>query len=97
MMRELLIIVRREKSCDVKNLLSGMGLIYVSKTVKGRGKEGGIGYKTKRGLLMSLLPKTLITTWVEDDLYEEVIKKVIECAHTGFYGDGKIFVVGGLT
>jgi len=46
---------------------------------------------------MSLLPKTLIITWVEDDLYEEVIKKIIECAHTGFYGDGKIFVVGGLT
>jgi nitrogen regulatory protein PII len=40
-MKELLIIVRREKSCDVKNLLSGMGLAYVSKTVKGRGKEGG--------------------------------------------------------
>jgi nitrogen regulatory protein PII len=96
-MKELLIIVRREKSCDVKNLLWGMGLTYVSKTVKGRGREGGIGYKTKKGMLMSLLPKTLIITWVEDDLYEEVIKKVIERAHTGFYGDGKIFVFGGLT
>ncbi|ADC89955.1 nitrogen regulatory protein P-II [Thermocrinis albus DSM 14484] len=96
-MKELLIIVRREKAGDVKNTLSSMGLSYVSKTVKGRGKEGGVGYKTKKGLLVSLLPKTLIITWVEDTLYQEVIEKVVESAHTGYYGDGKIFVVRGLS
>ncbi len=54
-----------------------------------------MGYKTKKGVIMSLLPKTLILTWVEDALYEEVVEKIMEIAHTGFYGDGKIFVIGG--
>ncbi len=94
-MKELMAIVRREKSTEVKNFLSSIGLDYVSKTVKGRGKEGGLGYKTKKGVIMSLLPKTLILTWVEDALYEEVVEKIMEIAHTGFYGDGKIFVIGG--
>ncbi|MFN7064900.1 MAG: P-II family nitrogen regulator [Aquificaceae bacterium] len=94
-MKELMVIVRKEKGMDVKRLLSSMGLGYVSKTVRGRGKEGGLGYKTKKGVIMSLLPKTLILTWIEESLYEEVVEKIIESAHTGFYGDGKIFVIGG--
>ena len=60
-----------------------------------RSKEGGLGYKTNKGVIMSLLPKTLILTWVEEALYEEVIEKIMDIAHTGFYGDGKIFVIGG--
>lgn len=94
-MKELMVIVRREKSMEVKRVLSSMGLDYISKTVKGRGKEGGLGYKTGKGVIMSLLPKTLILTWVEESLYEEVVERIIESAHTGFYGDGKIFVIGG--
>lgn len=94
-MKELVTIVRREKAYEVKRFLSSLGLEYVSKTVKGRGKEGGLGYKTNRGLIMSLLPKTMIITWVEEALYEEVVQKIMDIAHTGFYGDGKIFVIGG--
>ncbi|MGK0690442.1 MAG: P-II family nitrogen regulator [Aquificaceae bacterium] len=94
-MKELVVIVRREKSAEVKSFLSSIGLDYVSKTVKGRGKEGGLGYKTNKGVIMSLLPKTLILTWVEEALYEEVVEKIMDIAHTGFYGDGKIFVIGG--
>lgn len=94
-MKELIMVVRREKAMDVKRLLSSMGLDYVSKTVRGRGKEGGLGYKTGKGMIMFLLPKSLIITWVEPALYEEVVEKVIETAYTGFYGDGKIFVIGG--
>lgn len=94
-MKELMAIIRREKSTEVKNFLSSIGLDYVSKTVKGRGKEGGLEYKTNKEVITSLLPKTLILTWVEDALYEEVVEKIMEIAHTGFYGDGKIFVIGG--
>ncbi len=94
-MKELIAIVRREKAYEVKNFLSSLGLEYVSKTVKGRGKEGGLGYKTNKGLIISLLPKTMIITWVEEALYEEVVQKIMDIAHTGFYGDGKIFVIGG--
>ncbi|MFN3598987.1 MAG: P-II family nitrogen regulator [Aquificaceae bacterium] len=93
--KELIVIVRREKSREVKDLLSSMGLGYVSRTVRGRGREGGLGYKTKKGMIMPLLPKTLILTWVEEPLYEEVVERIMEAAHTGFYGDGKIFVIGG--
>lgn len=94
-MKELIVIVRREKSMEVKRVLSSMELEYVSKTVKGRGKQGGLGYKTNKGVIMPLLPKTLILTWVEESLYEEVFERIIDSAHTGFYGDGKIFVIGG--
>ncbi len=94
-MKELIIVVRREKALDVKNALSDMGIPYVSKTVNGRGKEGGLGYKTNKGVIMSLLPKNLIITWVDDVEYEEVVKNILEVAYTGFYGDGKIFVLGG--
>lgn len=48
-MKELVVIVRREKSAEVKSFLSSMGLDYVSKTVKGRGKEGGLGVQNKQG------------------------------------------------
>lgn len=46
-MKELVVIVRREKSAEVKSFLSSMGLDYVSKTVKGRGKE--VGHEDDKG------------------------------------------------
>ena len=95
-MKELIIIVRKEKARDVKAALSDMGLPYVSRTVSGRGKEGGLGYKTNKGVIMSLLPKTLIVTWTGTDTHEEAVRNIMEAAYTGFYGDGKIFVLGGL-
>lgn len=49
-MKELVVIVRREKSAEVKSFLSSMGLDYVSKTVKGRGKGGAWGTKQTREL-----------------------------------------------
>lgn len=94
-MKELLIVVRREKALEVKNLLSNKCLPFVSGPVRGKGKEGGLGYKTNKGVLISMMPKILIITWVEETLYREVIEEVIEIAHTGFHGDGKIFVLGG--
>ncbi len=94
-MKELIVVIRREKAIKVKNVLSNMGIPYASKTVNGRGKEGGLVYKTNKGVIMSLLPKTLLIIWVEDNIYQEVVDKILEIAHTGFYGDGKIFVIGG--
>ncbi len=95
-MKELIIILRREKAQDVKALLQDMGIDYVSKPVLGKGKEGGFGYSTRKGVFKSMVPKVLIMSWVEDALYNDVVSRVLRIAHTGHYGDGKIFVMGGL-
>lgn len=94
-MKELIAVVRREKAREVKELLTELGLEYVSKNVLGKGKEGGIGYATSKGLLASMVPKVLISTWVEDAIYLDVVERIIRLAYTGRYGDGKVFVIGG--
>ncbi|MEJ5339439.1 MAG: P-II family nitrogen regulator [Aquificaceae bacterium] len=96
-MKELIVIVRREKAQDVKALLHEMGLDYVSKPVLGKGKEGGIGYSTRKGVFTSMIPKVLILSWVEDALYNDVVSRILRVAYTGHYGDGKIFVMGGMS
>ncbi|MDW8434370.1 MAG: P-II family nitrogen regulator [Aquificaceae bacterium] len=93
--REVIAIVRREKAREVKELLLELGLEYVSRSVLGKGKEGGIGFSTDKGILASAVPKTMIITWVEDALCRDVVERIINVAYTGAYGDGKIFVLGG--
>ena len=41
---------------------------------------------------MAFLPKVEITMWVEDDRYEELVRKIERTAKTGRIGDGKIMV-----
>lgn len=45
-MKELMAIVRREKSMEVKRFLESLNLPYGSKKVLGKGREGGISYQT---------------------------------------------------
>lgn len=94
-MKELWIVLRKEKSYEVKALLQELGIDYVSRTVLGKGKEGGVGYATRKGLFSSTIPKSLVIAWVEDWRKDEIIQRVIKIAQTGHYGDGKIFVLGG--
>ncbi len=92
---EVLAIVRKERSYQVRRELISEGMPYVAWNVKGRGKEGGLRYKAffKEKVLMHFLPKTAFLLWVEEDSYKNVIEKFINVAHTGMYGDGKIFVL----
>ncbi len=62
--------------------------------VKGYGRQKG-HTEIYRGAeyVVDFLPKVKIEVVVEDELVENVIEKIIETAHTGKIGDGKIFVV----
>ncbi len=94
-MVEVLAIVRKEKSYEVKRELIDKGIPYVAWNVKGRGKEGGLRYKglIREKVLMHFLPKTAFCIWTDELDYKNVIDTFINVAHTGMYGDGKIFVL----
>ncbi|RLJ70458.1 nitrogen regulatory protein P-II family [Hydrogenivirga caldilitoris] len=94
-MAELLAIVRKEKSYDVMRSLSKAEIPYVSWTVKGRGKEGGLRYKgvIREKVLMPFLPKRAFLVFPEEEQVEEAVNLIVESAHTGAYGDGKVFLI----
>jgi len=95
-MPEVLAIVRKEKGYEVQKALAKAGFPYVSWTVKGRGKEGGLRYKGlfREKVLMSFLPKRAFLIYSEKGEVEKVVNLVMESAHTGSFGDGKIFLIG---
>ncbi len=45
----------------------------------------------------AFLPKVEITLWVDDARVDEIVKRIISVARTGRMGDGKIFVVPGVS
>ena len=92
-MVEILAIIRKEKSLDLRKILHSRSIEFQSWTVKGRGKEGGLRYKgfLKDKVLMPFLPKSAFSIFLERD-HREVVNLIIETVYTGSYGDGKIFV-----
>ena len=94
-MSEILAVVRKERSYEVMRTLAKEGIPYVSWTVKGRGKEGGLRYKglVREKVLMPFLPKRAFLVFPEEGREEEAVQLIIESAHTGAYGDGKIFLI----
>ena len=94
-MSEILAIVRKEKSYDVMKALAKAEIPYVSWTVKGRGKEGGLRYKglIREKILMPFLPKRAFLLFPEEGKEEDAVKLIINSAHTGAYGDGKVFLI----
>lgn len=93
-MVEVLAVIRKERSYLAKERLAKEGIPYISWTVKGRGREGGLRYKGffRERVLMPLLPKTAFMVWTEDP--HRVIDLFLEVARTGSFGDGKVFVIG---
>ncbi|WP_423793129.1 P-II family nitrogen regulator [Methanocaldococcus indicus] len=83
-------IIRPEKTDDVIDALEKAGYPSFTKIdVVGRGKQGGI----KIGeIFYDELPKTLLLIGVNDDEVDEVVNIIKTNAHTGNYGDGKIFI-----
>lgn len=93
--REILAVIRKEKSYDVMKALARAETPYISWTVKGRGKEGGLRYKgvIREKVLMPFLPKRAFLAFPEEGKEEDVVRLIIESAHTGAYGDGKVFLI----
>ena len=93
------IIVRPERIGGVTEALDASGCTgYYYANITGQGRQGGVEVITGRGgqtTTKSAVPKTLITTVVDESIVDKVIDAVIEAARTpngGNIGDGKIFV-----
>jgi nitrogen regulatory protein PII 1 len=83
-------IIRPNKVTDVVESLEKEGFVSLTKSdVFGRGKQRGIHTAEVQ---FDELPKTMLMLVVEDGDKDKVLDTIKASAHTGKYGDGKIFV-----
>ena len=83
-------IVRPNKVPDIVEALEKEGFVSLTKTdVFGRGKQRGIH---TADIQFDELPKTMLMMVIDDENKSKVIDIIRDSAHTGKYGDGKIFV-----
>lgn len=93
-MKKLEIIIKPEKLEDLKSILDeskANGIMITN--IMGYGNQKG--YKQLyRGteFNVNLLPKVKVETVIDDDVAEQIVKKVVANINTGNYGDGKIFI-----
>ncbi|GBR01810.1 P-II family nitrogen regulator [Acetobacter oeni] len=87
-------IIKPFKLDDVRDALSPLGIqgLTVSE-VKGFGRQKG-QTEIYRGAEyhVSFLPKIKIEIAIADALVDQVVEAILQSAHTGKIGDGKIFV-----
>src|SRR5262245_1200196 len=86
-------IVREDKVNDIVLALDRIGApgLTVSE-VKGRGQKTVMG--TWRGLPYPVLrPMCAIEVIANDEAAEEIARTLVDAAHTGFHGDGHVFVM----
>ncbi|MCQ6961888.1 P-II family nitrogen regulator [Methanolobus chelungpuianus] len=83
-------IIRPNKVTEVVEELEKGGFVSLTKIdVFGRGKQRGVH---TADIHFDELPKTMLMMVVEDGKTSGVIDIIKKSAHTGKYGDGKIFV-----
>ena len=89
-MKMIRTIIRPEKEQAVTEKLEAAGIPGLTKVdVLGRGKQKGIQVGAT---VYDELAKSMIMVVVQDNLLEAAINAIQEGAHTGNFGDGKIFV-----
>lgn len=93
-MKKIEAYIRPEKLEDLKERLkqqeiNGMSIIQTMGFGKQKGWKNII-----RGTTIDLhfVPKIKIEIFTLDDYVESIVNCLIECAHTGQVGDGKIFI-----
>ena len=94
-MKRVECIIRPIKLDQVKIALGEVGVVGLTVTdVRGVGRQRG-HRETFRGAdyVIDLPAKVKIEMIVRDDEVEEIIETVLNHAHTGEHGDGKIFVL----
>ena len=95
-MKKIEAIIRPLRLEAVKSALSEAGVTGLTASdVRGSGRHGGHQPGTFRGeqYVIYLPPKIKLELTVRDEDVEEVIAILLEQAHTGEQGDGKIFVL----
>ena len=93
-MKRIDAVVRREQFGKVKQALQAIscpGMMVF--TFRGHGKQGGLVENYRgRQFKVDLLPKVLLTIFVNDGEVKKVVEAISKAAKTGQIGDGKIFV-----
>ncbi len=94
-MKKVEAIIKPFKLDEVKEGLSTIGVQGLTATeVKGFGRQKG-HTELYRGAeyVVDFLPKIKIEIAVSDEMVDKAVQAVVEAAHTGRIGDGKIFVL----
>ena len=93
-MKKIEAIIKPFKLEEVKEALTEVGVDGLTVTeVKGFGRQKG-HTEIYRGseYTVDFVPKLKVEIVVADDLCERVVSQILEHAHTGKIGDGKIFI-----
>ncbi|MFQ5899368.1 MAG: P-II family nitrogen regulator [Candidatus Methylomirabilia bacterium] len=94
-MKKVEAIIKPFKLDDVKEALTGIGVIGMTVTeVRGFGRQKG-HTELYRGseYTIDFLPKVKIDIVVPDNMVEKIASTIIAAAKTGSIGDGKVFVL----
>ena len=93
-MKKVTAMIKPFKLDDVREALSDIGIQGMTVTeVKGIGRQKG-HTEVYRGAeyAVDFLPKIQIDVVLSDNQVERAVETIIDAAHTGKVGDGKIFV-----
>ncbi len=93
-MKKIEAIVKPSKLDDVKEALTGAGIIGMTVSeVRGFGRQKGHTEMYRGGeYTVDFLPKMKTEAVVPDGLAEKVVTLIVAAAKTGSIGDGKVFV-----
>ncbi len=93
-MKKIEAIIKPFKLDEVKEALNEVGLQGITVTeAKGFGRQKG-HTELYRGAeyVVDFLPKVKIEMIIDDDMLDRAVEAILEAAHTGRIGDGKIFI-----
>ena len=93
-MKKIEAIIKPFKLDEVKEALQEVGLQGITVIeAKGFGRQKG-HTELYRGAeyVVDFLPKVKIELVVDDDMAERAVDAILQAAHTGRIGDGKIFI-----
>lgn len=89
-MKMIRALIRPERERNVITKLEQEGLFAMTKLpVTGRGRQGGIQVGT---VTYGELAKVMLMLVVEDQDCARAVQAIKDSAHTGYPGDGKIFI-----
>ena len=94
-MKKIEAFIRHEAFDEIRNRLAGMGLPSMSiSEVKGSGRQGGYteSYRGAKATIF-MRPKLKLEVVVDDTDVDRAVDVILELAHTGEPGDGKIFIM----
>ncbi|MBI3793257.1 MAG: P-II family nitrogen regulator [Nitrospinae bacterium] len=94
-MRKIEAIIKPHKLDAVKDRLTPLGITGMTVTeVKGFGRQRG-HKEIYKGMEyhIDFIPKIKIEVFLDDAVVEAAVAAIVEAAHTGSIGDGKVFII----